>query len=129
MPAFRAWGKDEGWHIGEPEWIEPADNPYLGPVALLVGPKTFSAAEDFAVSLHHAKRAKLFGLKTGGSTGQPIRIPLPGGGSARICCKRDTYPDGREFVGVGIIPDVSTAGNSNKNAALDAAINALRQNW
>ena len=30
---------------------------------------------------------------------------LPGGGRARICTKRDTYPDGREFVGFGIQPD------------------------
>ena len=28
------------------------------------------------------------------------------GGRARICTKHDTYPDGREFVGVGILPDV-----------------------
>jgi C-terminal processing protease CtpA/Prc len=46
------------------------------------------------------------GQKTGGSTGQPLQINLPGGGAARVCTKRDTYPDGREFVGVGIIPDV-----------------------
>ena len=31
---------------------------------------------------------------------------LPGGGSARICTKQDTYPDGREFVGYGVKPDV-----------------------
>ena len=24
-----------------------------------------------------------------------------------MCTKRDTYPDGRDFVGVGIIPDVA----------------------
>ena len=27
-------------------------------------------------------------------------------GGARICTKRDTYPDGREFVGIGVIPDI-----------------------
>ncbi len=31
---------------------------------------------------------------------------VPGGGGAAICTKWDTYPDGREFVGVGVIPDV-----------------------
>ncbi|HEY3520547.1 MAG TPA: hypothetical protein VGK80_05835, partial [Rhodanobacteraceae bacterium] len=34
---------------------------------------------------------------------------LPGGGSARICVKRDTYPDGREFVGLGIAPQIEVA--------------------
>jgi len=29
-----------------------------------------------------------------------------GGGGARICTKWDTYPDGREFVGIGCIPNV-----------------------
>jgi C-terminal processing protease CtpA/Prc len=31
---------------------------------------------------------------------------LPGGGGAAICTKWDSFPDGREFVGVGINPDV-----------------------
>jgi hypothetical protein len=28
------------------------------------------------------------------------------GGSARICTKKDTYPNGKEFVGYGIKPDI-----------------------
>jgi hypothetical protein len=32
---------------------------------------------------------------------------LPGGGKGRICTKRDSYPDGREFVGVGVQPQVA----------------------
>jgi hypothetical protein len=28
------------------------------------------------------------------------------GGGARVCSKRNTYPDGRESVGIGIQPDV-----------------------
>jgi C-terminal processing protease CtpA/Prc len=36
-------------------------------------------------------------------------VALPGGGMARICTKRDTYPDGREWVGKGIRPTVKAA--------------------
>jgi carboxyl-terminal processing protease len=79
---------------------------YDKPVMLLVGPRTFSAAEDFAVVFDYMKRGKLIGLPTGGSTGQPLSFDLPGGGSARVCSKKDTYPDGKEFVGVGIKPDI-----------------------
>lgn len=104
-PAFRAWGRPEAWYAPEPGWIEPAADPFLGPVAVLIGPRTFSAAEDFVVVLHAAERATLVGAPTGGSTGQPLFLDLPGGGGARICTKRDTYPDGREFVGVGVQPD------------------------
>lgn len=125
IPAFRAWSEKEAWHVGEPEWIQPVENRFLGPVVLLIGPRTFSAAEDFAVALHQARRVTLVGAKTGGSTGQPLRVELPGGGSARICCKRDAYPDGREFVGVGVIPDVLIPLTSSDNEAIKAAINAL----
>jgi C-terminal processing protease CtpA/Prc len=48
----------------------------------------------------------LVGQRTNGSTGQPLLVELPGGVTARICTKWDSYPDGREFVGVGVIPDV-----------------------
>ncbi len=79
---------------------------YDGPVAVLVGPQTFSAAEDFLVSFDSIQRGVMVGTRTGGSTGQPMTFGLPGGGLARICVKRDTYPDGREFVGRGIMPQV-----------------------
>lgn len=79
---------------------------YDKPVVLLIGPRTFSAAEDFAVTFDYMKRGKMIGQPTGGSTGQPLSFGLPGGGSARVCAKKDTYPDGKEFVGIGIIPDI-----------------------
>ena len=71
---------------------------------LLTGAATFSAAEDFAVAFDSMQRGTLVGQATGGSTGQPLLIKLPGGGSARICTKQDSYPDGRAFVGVGVQP-------------------------
>jgi C-terminal processing protease CtpA/Prc len=78
----------------------------MGPLVVLVGPHTFSSAEDFLIPLVHAKRATLLGETTGGSTGQPLTIPLPGGGFCRICTLQSFFPDGREFVGRGIEPDV-----------------------
>jgi carboxyl-terminal processing protease len=48
----------------------------------------------------------MIGQATGGSTGQPVSFDLPGGGKARVCGKNDMYPDGKEFVGIGIMPDV-----------------------
>ena len=79
---------------------------FAGPVAVLIGPQTFSAAEDFVMAFDAARRGILVGSTTAGSTGQPMSFSLPGGGSARICVKRDTYPDGREFVGRGIAPAI-----------------------
>jgi C-terminal processing protease CtpA/Prc len=85
----------------------PRSQHFHGPVAVLIGPETFSAAEDFVVSFKAMKRGLVIGQTTAGSTGQPLMFDMPGGGSARICAKRDTYPDGSEFVGSGIAPDVA----------------------
>ena len=101
-------GSEVSWYKNEPEQLNPDKKIiYDKPVMLLVGPKTFSAAEDFTVVFDYMKRGKIIGLPTGGSTGQPLRFDLPGGGSARVCSKRDTYPDGKEFVGIGIMPDIT----------------------
>ena len=130
-PAYKAWGYEEEWHHGDHGLIQPASNPYLGPVAVLIGPATFSAAEDFVVALHSAERATVIGSPSGGSTGQPLMLELPGRGGARICTKRDTYPDGREFVGVGIQPDLPTFETvediaNGRDAALELAIQHLK---
>jgi len=107
MPVFRASGKEEKWYEGGHSLWEPrGERSFLGPVVVLIGPRTASAAEDFLIPLHESGRATLVGEKTAGTTGQPLYIRLPGGGGARICTKRETYPDGREFVGIGIVPDV-----------------------
>ncbi len=93
------------WHEGEPHKIQPQEgNKIIVPIVVLIGHGTGSAAEDFLIVLDTIKRATFVGQKTNGSTGQPLTFNLPGGGSARVCTKRDTYPDGREFVGYGISP-------------------------
>jgi carboxyl-terminal processing protease len=108
-PTFRAWGRPETWHEGTHDDIKSrGDNPFLGPVVVLIGPNTFSAAEDFLVPLKFAHRATLIGSPSGGSTGQPLGIALFQC-SARICTKWDRFPDGTEFVGVGVQPDIAIA--------------------
>ena len=91
---------------GPSEWNANGKILYTKPVVVLIGPRTFSAAEDFTVAFDYLKRGKLIGMPTGGSTGQPVPFNLPGGGSARVCGKHDSYPDGKEFVGIGIMPDI-----------------------
>lgn len=106
--AFRAWERPQpvyGPHTGSQA---NAVSPYRGKVAVLIGPRTYSAAEDFAMAFDYNERGVLIGEATGGSTGQPVFFELPGGGSARICSKRNRYPNGTEFVGVGIQPDIVT---------------------
>ena len=105
-PTFEAWGRPSEWHEGESGVIQPRGNlAFTGPVAVLIGPRTFSAAEDFLIPLKATNRAVLVGSATGGSTGQPIVVPIYQA-RIRICTKWDRFPDGTEFVGVGVQPDI-----------------------
>ena len=79
---------------------------YDKPVVVLAGGMTFSAAEDFVAAFSGLSRGVIIGQPTGGSTGQPYVFTLPGGLTARIRTKHDRLADGREFIGVGILPDI-----------------------
>lgn len=101
----RSW-YDGGQSIAENKAPKELRMPGV-PLVVLFGHSTASAAEDFLIMLDGLKgRATTIGQRSFASTGQPLPLNLPGGGEARICAKKDTYPDGRIFVGVGIKPDI-----------------------
>ena len=129
-PSYRAWG------YANPMYRRPADHVVADPahhyaddkpVIVLTSARTFSAAEDFVVAFDQTKRGTIIGELTGGSTGIPLSFALPGGGSARVCTKRDSYADGTAFVDVGIKPQIvvhPTVADvrAGKDAVLDAAL-------
>ena len=98
------------WYKGEvSNYYNNAPEPrLLMPVVVLAGNNTGSAAEDFLILVKQLTEQKIpvIGEPSFGSTGQPLPFDLPGGGSARICTKRDTYADGTDFVGIGVLPDI-----------------------
>lgn len=103
---------------------------YAGPVAVLTGIHTFSAAEDFCVLFRNSGRGPIVGEPTGGSTGNPSLIRLPGGGVGAICAKRVTYPDGSPFVGLGVQPDIPAVPTlaglaAGRDVVLERALAAL----
>ncbi|RDC54093.1 peptidase S41 [Pedobacter chinensis] len=102
------------------------------PTALLIGHNTASAAEDFLIYADNQKHMIKIGQNSFGSTGQPYLFDLPGGGMARVCTKKDTYPDGREFVGYGVKPDIEVIPTlkdylNKKDATIDSALDYLRK--
>lgn len=138
-PTFRPWGQSDKVFGQEAEAISMEQikqmrngvEPFLGPLVVLSSPRTFSAAEDFLVAFKPTKRGLIIGEPSGGSTGQPLVISLPGGGTARICSKHDTFADGTEFIGVGVIPDIAvspkvTDFTQGKDAVLERAIEEIR---
>jgi carboxyl-terminal processing protease len=123
VAAFRAWGvfADEDdwaeqyrpylegtvWREMPPDTLRPgAGEKVTSPVAVLIGQETESSAENFLIYLDQEARFTLIGQPTVGSSGQPLFIDLPLGGRAWICTKRNTYPDGRNYIGYGVQPDV-----------------------
>ena len=132
QPALRAWQHAPRWYSAPVHAAAPkGPAPYTRPVVVLTSPRTFSAAEDFAVAFDQLKRGKIIGEPTGGSTGQPLFFELPGGGSARVCTKRDSYADGKDFVGVGVQPQVLVRPTvrdlrAGRDTVLEAALQELK---
>ena len=130
-PAFASWGQPEESYQGDTLEIEPARGKrYTGPLVILTGPNTMSTSEDFLVPLDYSGRALLIGEATAGTTGNPVSVPLPGGAILRVCSKRDLYPDGSQFVGRGIEPDIAvhpsvTGIRANRDEVLEKAIEVL----
>lgn len=112
IPAYASWGMEQPVHKAEGGTMPPYTDRtiYDRPVAVLVDGGTFSAAEDFTAIFRGMGRGKVVGAPTAGSTGNGVGITLiPGVAYANICSKHDTAPDGTEFVGIGIVPDIEAA--------------------
>jgi C-terminal processing protease CtpA/Prc len=102
------------------------------PTVILLGHSTASAAEDFLIYADNQKHITKIGENSFGSTGQPFMFELAGGMWARVCTKKDTYANGKEFVGYGIKPDIEVTPSVNdyikqKDTALDRAIEFLKK--
>lgn len=107
IPEYQCYASDDVWVEGSNDPVSPQGKGYPDlPIVMLIGRYTASAAEDFLIYASAMKNVTTMGERTCGSTGQPIFGELPGGGGYRICAKRDTYPNGEDFVGVGIEPDL-----------------------
>jgi len=101
------------------------------PTVILTGSNTASAAEDFLIYTNNQPHIRRIGEFTNGSTGQPLTVNLPNGGEAWICTKKVTFPDGTEFVGMGIKPDVKAEYTirdllNNEDSVLIKAIDELK---
>jgi C-terminal processing protease CtpA/Prc len=131
-PMSRAMGRGRAWEADPPgTWSAHGSQAYTGPVAVLIGPQTGSAAEDFCVAFESMGRGEILGEPSAGTTGQPLFYPLPGGGQGLVCTCRVTYPDGREFVGVGVQPRLGVRPSARdlargRDVVLEAALERLQ---
>lgn len=86
--------------------VKPQNPTFKGKVIILIDRFVFSAAEDFCIPFKDNRRALFIGETSCGSTGQPYGFTFPNGMRFQVSTKRDCFPDGSPFEGVGIIPDI-----------------------
>lgn len=69
IATHRACGRSQELDAPNDQGRAPAADIFSGPVALLIGPRTYSAAEDFPVAFDQMNRGAIVGEPSGGSTG------------------------------------------------------------
>jgi carboxyl-terminal processing protease len=86
--------------------IQPRDTVYSGRLILLTDRVCSCACEDFVMPFKYAKRATLVGETTAGSFSFTRHVNYENGMILNIAAVHHTFPDGSQFEGVGIAPDV-----------------------
>lgn len=104
----------------------PSSDAYGGRLFLLVDRFCGSACEDFVMPFKDTGRAVIIGEMTQGSSGNPYRADLGNGMSMAVGAVRYRFPDGTDFEGVGIAPDVTVERTllgiiNNRDAVLERA--------
>ncbi len=86
--------------------VQPSPGAFEGRVILLVNGGCISACEELVEPFKNSGRGTLVGETTQGSSGLPYTYNFDNGMTLKIAVKRLYFPDGSEFEGVGIKPDV-----------------------
>lgn len=133
IAAHASWNYPREWYVQTPDPVIPVEEKeiYEKPIVLLVNATTFSSAENFCVLFRGAKRGKIIGTPTGGSTGNPVFIDLGFGFGCCICTKHELDTEGNEFVGIGIQPDILAEEDidtflDNGDSVMEKALDFLR---
>jgi carboxyl-terminal processing protease len=90
-------------------WTEEVEKRFEGPVFLLIGPDTGSAAEGFAWYMQLRTKAQLIGEQTAGALLSSDTFELPDGWRVTIPVHGIWGPDGTDFADRALTPDVQVA--------------------
>jgi C-terminal processing protease CtpA/Prc len=128
-PVITAHGRE----VQENQYtLQPlADPAFHGPLILLVGPGSVSAAENLATMLVDADRATVIGLRSAGTNGNITGVQIPGRFGFTFTGMEVLHADGSTFHGQGIAPDVEvwpTVADlaAERDPALEKAIEVLQ---
>ncbi len=120
------------WTDRVPIFVEPYDGErYDGPVAVLSGRTTISAAETFVLGMRSLDRVTVVGEATYGILSDSLPKFLPSGIYFSLSNEEYTSADGEVYERAGVPPHVETDvfsledRESGRDSALEAAISAL----
>lgn len=85
---------------------KPKNTLFKGRLLILADGGCFSACEDFVVPFKDNHRAVIVGDTTAGSSGQPYGYWFDNDMAVGIGAKREFFPDGSPFEGVGVAPEI-----------------------
>jgi carboxyl-terminal processing protease len=95
----------KGWLVRN--WRTPKKGPaYSGPLAVLIGPSSCSAAEITAAAVQDNRRGPLLGRMSNGSVLNSQMYPLPDGGLMQVPILDFVRGGDRRIEGVGVEPDI-----------------------
>lgn len=98
-----------------------------GPVVALLGPGCVSSGEALAAMVRALPAGLTVGLPTRGASGNPAPVPLPHGIDVWLPRWASFLPDGTPLEGRGVAPQVRIEPVAGKDAALDRAIELVRE--
>jgi len=109
---------------------QPPKEHFAHTLLILADAGCMSACEDFVMPFKDSYRALIVGETTAGSSGQPYRLDLGNGLLLFVGAKREVFPDGAQFEGVGIRPDMDVTPTvedlrQGKDTVLEAARRSL----
>lgn len=120
------------WWTGDTLRPTPTSSSFRGELAILIDAGCVSACEDFVMPFRRSGRATVIGQATAGSSGQPAVLRFEEGIEIWVASRRQTFPDGTRFEGVGITPEVEVSPaaadfRSGADPDLTAATEILRR--
>ncbi|HYT05934.1 MAG TPA: S41 family peptidase [Gemmatimonadales bacterium] len=131
--VFRAWNQPDSattWYEPSPDTIHPrGDQPsYGGPLSVLASAITAGAAEDFLAAFRAANRGAIIGEPSAGSPGDAATFALPKSWTVQFSVTHHMAPDGSEFAGLGVRPDILLAPSvRDVLAGMDPALQRARE--
>ncbi len=114
-------------------WLEPTPNrpAYAGRVVVLMGSVNMSSAEAFLLMMRQGAKTQLIGERSFGASGNPQPHLLANGVTVYLPSWKAMLPDGAEFEGRGIAPDLEIKATSDdfakRDLLLERAVELLRK--